>query len=361
MSSVIRLISCNMERDGDREEPDEKFPAAWLEATTMIASLKGHAVLRQEMTHSPAGSRRLRAAEKILGMRGFVSPNNIGNNPTGMFLREDTFQDAEQHQRMFPWRTPPTIVHTRFTVAPEVRLTLGSVHHAYNDPGMRAREVGDITAYVDKLKRREHLILGGDHNESPLPQGEPTPSIDWASPEITDDVHRLHRTVEIPHSLRTRALHRMRHLLPGPHPRLAPRRVSCSYLDQTLLEAGMHDAARYHATNRGNRLCQGPTAGHASNAKGQGGPQRIDRIYLDPWLTTAVINVQVIDISGLSDHHAVVVDLSARGMAKSPRTRAFSISRAEAFGVFVDVTPTEFQEIHEGTHTRWWHSPARSA
>ncbi|WP_405824354.1 endonuclease/exonuclease/phosphatase family protein [Streptomyces sp. NBC_00838] len=320
MSDIIRLISCNLERDGDKDEPGGKLPAVWLEATELLGSERAHGIFRQEMTHSPAGSRRLAAAEEILGMRGFVSPNNVGNHPTGMFLREDTFQHAERIPRNYPWRTPPTIVRTRFAGTPEVQLTLGSVHHAFNDPNLRKIEVGDTTAYVDKTKNDDqHLILGGDHNEPPLPEGERTPPIDWASPEITDTVHRVNRTVEIPHTLRTRTLHRLRGALPGPRRPLAPRRVSCTYVDQALLECGMHDAARYHAAQSGDRQCLGPTAGHAPAAKGQGGPQRIDRIYLDPWLTTAIINVRVINMSGLSDHHAVVVDLSARGMALALR------------------------------------------
>ncbi|MEV0776314.1 endonuclease/exonuclease/phosphatase family protein [Streptomyces sp. NPDC050428] len=319
-SDTVRLISCNLERDGGPEDSGE-LPTVWLEAMTKLASLNPSAILRQEMTHSPAGSRRLRAAEEILKMEGFVSPNNMGRHPTGMFLRPDVFLGAKQVPKMAPWRTPPTIVSTRFAGAPEVELLIGSVHHAFNDRRNRELEVGDATAYVDKVKGGKGLIWGGDFNEAPVPRGEIVKPIDWASPEITDRVHRVHRTVEVPHTLRTRVLHHLRRLRPGPRPRLAPRRVSCTYVDQTLLECGMHDGARYHAAMSGNRQCLGPTAGHAPGAKGQGGPQRIDRLFLDAWLTTAVINVEWIDMSGLSDHHAVLVDLSVRGMAQALRRK----------------------------------------
>lgn len=248
IDDIVRLIIANVERDGGPEESGE-FPAVWLEAMKKLADLKPSAVLRQEMTHSPPGSRRLRAAEEIL----------------------------------------------------------------------RELEVGDATAYADKIKNGKGLIWGGDINEGPVPQGETVKPIDWDSPEITDPRHRVHRTVEIPHTLLTRARHRLRGLLPGRRSHLAPRRVSCSYVDQTLLECGMHDAARYHAANSRNPQCMGPTAGHAPGAKGQGGPRRIDRLYPDPWLATAVTDVRVIDMSGLSDHHAVMVDLSARGMAHALR------------------------------------------
>lgn len=318
-SDTVRLISCNLERDGGPDDESGELPSLWLKATRKLASLKAHGILRQEMTYSPADSSRLRAAEAILGMPGFVSPNHMGRHPTGLFLRPDVFLGAKQIPKMAPWRTPPTIVSTRFAGAPEVELLIGSIHHAFNDRLGRALEVGDATAYADKVKNSKGLIWGGDFNEAPFPQGEVVKAIDWASPEITDSVHRVHRTVEIPHTLRARTLHRLRGVFPGPRRPPAPLRVSCNYVDQTLLECGLHDAARYHAAKSGNRHCLGPTAGHAPSAKGQGGPQRIDRIMLDAWLATAIINVELIDMSGLSDHHAVVVDLSASAMAQALR------------------------------------------
>lgn len=323
----VRIIICNLERDGDRAKESGQLPAVWVKAMEKLAALNPSAVLRQEMTHSPAGSERLHAAEEMLHSRGFVSQNVVGNHPTGLFLRPDTFLDPKQTPRTYPWRTPPTVVTTRFAGAPDVDLVIGSVHHAFNDRRARELEAGDATAYVDKTKGRQHLIWGGDTNEPPLPTGEITRPIDWASPEITDTVHRVHRSVEIPHTLPTRALHRLRTMLPGKHRPLAPRRVSCTYVDKTLLDCGMHDAARYHAARSGNRQCLSPTAGHAPGAKGQGGPQRIDRLYLDRWLATAVIDVRVIDMSGLSDHHAVLVDLCPDMMTRALRREVDPLPR----------------------------------
>lgn len=120
----------------------------------------------------------------------------------------------------------------------------------------------------------------------PVPIGETVPPIDWASKEITDRPHMRHRTNRGPDG----------------------SRVSCTYLDETLLDCGLHDPARYARHELGQEHALDPTAGHA--AEGQGGGQRIDRIYLDPWLIQAVLEVRVLDTTGISDHHGVVVDLS---------------------------------------------------
>ncbi|MDQ1031484.1 hypothetical protein QF035_009066 [Streptomyces umbrinus] len=122
--------------------------------------------------------------------------------------------------------------------------------------------------------------------------------LDWANGDITDQLHMMHRTN------------------PGPD----GTRVSCTYADETLLGAGLHDPARYAAHTLRQPDALVATAGR--DKPGQGGERRIDRIYNDPWLTNAVIAVSVIDTTGISDHHAVKVVYSRAGMAEGLRRNA---------------------------------------
>jgi hypothetical protein len=253
-------------------------------------------ILRQEATYSHLDDhRRLHAAEDLLGMRGFLSPNGSGRNPTALFLRPDAFPEVRRLQQLRYWRTPPTIVVTQLAEVPEVDVVITSWHAAFNSPRGREREAEELSALADKMKNGAAFVGGGDCNEPPLPHGEQVAPIDWSSPAVTDRVHIRHRTNA------------------GP----GGTRVSCTYLDDTLLGCGLHDPARHAGHELGMAGALNPTAGHA--AEGQGGVQRIDRIYLDPWLVQAVLAVRVLDTTGLSDHHAVEVVLSRRKLAEALR------------------------------------------
>ncbi|MFI0219794.1 hypothetical protein [Streptomyces lydicus] len=79
----------------------------------------------------------------------------------------------------------------------------------------------------------------------------------------------------------------------------------------------MHDPARFAARRHGKPEALGATAGH--RAVGQGGGRRIDRGYTDAWTVQAVQDVNVIDMTGLSDHHALEVILSRRALVEALR------------------------------------------
>ncbi|MDQ1043352.1 hypothetical protein [Streptomyces sp. V4I2] len=81
----------------------------------------------------------------------------------------------------------------------------------------------------------------------------------------------------------------------------------------------MHDAARFAALHCGQPHALDPTAGFAPGAAGQGGLCRIDRGYLDGFTVQAVKSVQVLDMTGISDHHMVLIVLSRRKLIQALR------------------------------------------
>jgi exonuclease III len=288
---VITVISLNLQNDGGPDTPAGDFPRRWYDAHNQIlAPRQPDIVLRQEATYSHLDNqRRLHAAEEILGMKGILTPNGAGRNPTALFLRPETFPTHEviydrPGQRQM-WRTPPTVVTTRLAEVPEVDITVASWHAAFNSTIGRQRETDELTTLVDRVKRGTAFLGGGDANEAPVAVGEVTQPIDWTRPEVTDFVHMVHRTKVLPDGSRANA----------------------DYLDRTLLDCNLHDVARYAAHHLQQPGAMEPTAGHAPGAAGQGGLRRIDRIYADAWLAQAVIAVYVLNTPHISDHHAVCV------------------------------------------------------
>jgi hypothetical protein len=293
---VLTIVCLNLERDGGPDESDGGLPQRWLDAHHKILKpLEPDVILRQEATYSHLDdNRRLKAAEEVLGMKGFLSGNGAGRNPTALFVRPETFPVCERmtYNAMF-WRTPPTIVSARFADVPEAELLLMSWHAAFNSPRGREREADEITALVDRMERLGGFIGGGDCNEYPIQDGEIVPAIDWST--VADRAHIHHRT------------------------NLAPdgSRVSCTYLHRALLTSGLQDAARYAAHTLGQPDAIAPTAGHAK--PDQGGPRRIDMVFTDRRIARAVLAVHAVDTTGVSDHDGVVFVLSRRGLAEALR------------------------------------------
>jgi hypothetical protein len=295
---VVRLMTLNLEVDGGEDvrrwlfggKPPERWRAAHEE---IIAPRRPDLLLRQEARRI----RRLRRAERVLGMRGFLGPKGQGHNRTALFLRPETFQFQQRLEQLKVCRCPPTIVMARLREVPDRDIIAASWHARFNGPNGRMHEADEITALADKVKSGTAMIGGGDCNEFPVPVGETVPPIDWSSPDITDLVHVRHRTTKAPDG----------------------SRVGCTYLDETLLGCGLHDPARYAAHTLGQADALNATAGHAPGAAGQGGKARIDRMYLDGWLVQAVLEVNVVDTTGVSDHHGVEVILSRRRTAEGLR------------------------------------------
>ncbi|MET9360425.1 endonuclease/exonuclease/phosphatase family protein [Streptomyces sp. NPDC006632] len=315
---VLRFGFLNLEHDGGPEEEPGVFPDRWVRAHEEILAPRQFDWLgRAELTYSQtqpvpadateeekaaakvaqeAADRRFAASQELLGMRGFRSPTGQGRNPTGMFVRESSFEVVSRHEQLKVWRTPPTNVVLR---RPGIRTPIVTVswHGSFCSPSGREHEAEELSSLVDKVQakygddpdRTWAAFLGaGDCNEYPVPLGETVPEIDWTSAEITDLVHRRHRA-------RKQADGSWR---------------SCTAVDELLLDCGMWDPARYAAHRLGQVDAINATAGHA--ADGQGGGRRIDRGVMDPWTVQAVIEVNVMDTTGVSDHHGVEWIVSQR-------------------------------------------------
>ena len=291
---IIRMVLFNLEVDGGLEQPGSepgRLPERWSTAHhQLLVPLRPHVLMRQEVAPD-----RLKSAAEVLGMRGFPGPQRDENVVTGLFFREDTFGLIKPYALRHRWRIPPACAQVSMDDAPERRLLLTSWHTAFNSPFARRDEADELSALADKVSRGIAFAGGGDCNESPLQGGESLPAIDWSSPEITDPVHKVHRTIVLPDGTR----------------------VSSTGVDQLLRDCRLHDAARHAAHARQQSRALDATAGHA--AVGQGGLSRPDRLYLDGWLIQAVLAVNVVDTSGLSDHHLLEVILSRRVMVQALR------------------------------------------
>lgn len=281
-------MTLNLDVDGGPDVAGRPPEPWWVAHDEILAPRRPDVLLRQEAQHSHRkGNRRLHQAEQVLNMRGFLGPHGPGDNPTALFVRPQIFTVRQHNQHPTPWRIPPTNIIARLS-GTDRDIVMTSWHAAFNLPSARKREAEEIAALADKMKHGLGFLGGGDCNEYPWPQGESIAPIDWSSADVTDHVHMVHRTRKTADGSWT----------------------GCTDLDETLLRCGLHDPARYAAHELHQPGALAPTAGHAPAAAGQGGGQRIDRIYLDPWLIQAVLEVSRVDTSGVSDHHALEVVLS---------------------------------------------------
>jgi len=314
---VVRLVQANIKNDAGPEEEPGVLPLLWHHNyAERLAPLEADWLGLAELTYSQArpdasaevteaAERRWRALQETVGMRGFRAHMGQGRNPTGLLVRESTFVVGPQYHHPKVFRTPPTNVQLTLADAPEVPIVTAEFHSAFCSPVRRAAEAYELSALVDKVKAQHGTDpelpwaacwLFGDANEYPVAVGESVPEIDWST--VTDLVHRRHRALkQADGSWR-----------------------SCTMLDELMLDCNMHDPARFAARRLGQLGALAPTAGFA--AVGQGSGSRIDRGYMDPWTIQAVVGVTVLDMTGVSDHHTLIVDLSHSKLVEALR-RAF--------------------------------------
>ncbi|WP_307527649.1 endonuclease/exonuclease/phosphatase family protein [Streptomyces umbrinus] len=304
-------MNWNFERNGGPSPEPGALPELCRQAYAFLAQLEPDWIGMPELPHvqtgpdtSPeevaAARRRLHATEDILaGMRGFLGGMGEGNNPTGAFVRESTFTIGPQHHHRTGFHTPPTQIPLHLDEVPDAAIHSAVFRNSYCSPPDRLRETFKLTRLVDKVNAHNGRTapwaacwLLGDTNEMPSPHGELVPAIDWSAPEITDDVHRLHRAEQLPDGSWR----------------------SYTNFDDIMLAAGMHDAARW-AAHHGQLNAMAATAGR--KRPDQGGPVRLDRGLMDSFSVQGVEYVCVIDMSGLSDHDLVVIDLSRRKLVEA--------------------------------------------
>ncbi|MFD7065213.1 hypothetical protein [Streptomyces sp. NPDC059906] len=105
---------------------------------------------------------------------------------------------------------------------------------------------------------RKHAAcwLFGDTNSYPVPVGEQVPPIDWST--VTDIVHRRHRAIKQPDGTW----------------------VSCTEVDEIMLDCGMHDPACWAAHRLGQATALAATIGNSGHQKLRngcgGGPVLLD-------------------------------------------------------------------------------------
>ncbi|WP_165956090.1 hypothetical protein [Streptomyces hainanensis] len=299
MERVIRVGTCNFELNGAGDR------SRWERMHQRLRGLKLHLSMRQELIGCGTAGRESELwldSQNALGMRGELGP---GLGATALYWDPQTFTPrrnwANDVGTTTTWALPPTVLSLELA-GTCVPIICASFHHAYHDPAGREAEAHWLTRLADKTttlhggaKITLPFIGSGDTNsypepglvgDVPLPRLDVPPTHDLA---IRDAPHRAHRS---------------RLITPG-----APR-VLDVWPDNILRTAGLQDAARHLATLPGREGDRARFLAPTMDASTTHGPQtRIDRIYLSTALLPAVIDVEVINMRGLSDHHTVVASL----------------------------------------------------
>ncbi|MDW6057860.1 endonuclease/exonuclease/phosphatase family protein [Streptomyces sp. FXJ1.4098] len=264
----------NIEADGGRQGEHRDL------ALDILTALNPDVVLQQEAKHSrERGKRLMHAAERRLGLRGFLSTPNPGVDAdiaTAVYLRPSMFHVAEQRPHAKPFWMHPCHVQAQLGDCP-VPLNFVSAHLCFFDAGRRLEEAGWLTTLA---KPGMVTLVGMDSNSYPKAP-EPTALPNWDT--VADRPHMVQRT----------------YMDADGH------RRSDNRPDAALIEAGYVDLARHAADHLEHKVedVLAPTAGYGKPH--QGGPQRIDRTYAAGGLATALQYVEVIDTDDtreVSDH-----------------------------------------------------------
>jgi hypothetical protein len=277
----------------------------WQRMHDRLASLDLHLLLRQEMWDAQNGGNALAdAAEAVLGMASFIGRECC----TAVYHDPELFTAVGEYPKTGSvWALPPTVCSFQLTgTAPDATpLIVGSYHLNYCSPATRLAEAEWLTKWNDQWVKGDDryvhypALLGGDNNSYPVVGTPGDPALPVLE-EIRDEPHRAHRSYIGADGVR----------------RMDDRP------DDTLRTASLQDVARHLATTAGNTAAVAPTVDACDT---HGPDSRIDRIYASKELLPAVRAVEVIDMKGLSDHHAVVVRLDRDTLTtilNNPITRA---------------------------------------
>lgn len=303
MPEDLVIIGANIEFDGNGDMN------RMLQAHEHLAQHNPSVIFRQECSHTDTHGRPfLHTAAKKLGMEYVLAPTVYSPNRPGLLVDSTVFEPVPGKKNFMPvpftkppasgiWTMPERGKNSR-------QIMMGSYHASYCSVTQRKIDAEELTRFSDKIRDinlsdgstrwGSHVWLQMDANSYRVPEGNPHPNPDPA--EIDDKPHVVHRT-------RWNPVTRM----------WEPD----TYLDQTLLRSGLHDPARYAYHVLGRKKAMDPTAGHM--AQGQGASRGIDRFYLDAWSVQAVKDVEVIDMSDFSDHHAVKVTFDREKLNKALR------------------------------------------
>jgi endonuclease/exonuclease/phosphatase family metal-dependent hydrolase len=294
----INVVTCNFEDNGAGDS------ITWEEMHSRLCSLNPHLLFRQEMWGTEIKGKTLGyIAERALGgMRGWLGEGVC----TALFIDPAVFTPLrEWHERGELWTLPPTALTLRLEAAgaEAIPLVAASFHLNYASPTRRQSEAEALTMFADKQWRtargmvRLPALMGGDRNSYSVPEATPgDPELPRLG-DIQDQRHRVHRS----------------HYIPDGRRRMDIRP------DEILRAAGLTDLARYAAVTQGAPKTVAPTV----NASATHGPAtRIDAIYGSAMFQPAVIGAEVIDMTGLSDHHTVLIRLDSDVLADILRQAA---------------------------------------
>jgi endonuclease/exonuclease/phosphatase family metal-dependent hydrolase len=292
---TFRVVSWNIEHNGiSNSGSDDK----WHLAMDVLATLRPHVLLRQELTRADMfGGRAVWAESARLGghIPFLASATRESANPTGVYVdRELCRPTAFFEHRTLMWH-PTCNPVVRLEGAP-VDLSFGSFHLCSFDPATRAREAKRLALLGGPGKA---AIIGGDANSYAHRPSERVPLPDWS--EIPDRAHFEARTIE-------------RNGI----------RVSDTVPDEILSgDSGEHppvfvELGHYAATALGLKEALDPTA--SLWRTDQGPRQRIDRLYATPQIAQALTGLEVVvtdEVTEASDHAPVVATFSLTALRRA--------------------------------------------
>ncbi|MFC1418747.1 endonuclease/exonuclease/phosphatase family protein [Streptacidiphilus cavernicola] len=278
---IINVISCNFERNGGGDA------ALWKAMHDRLASHRPHLLLRQEVWDaSKDGETLADAADSRLGLRGYIGEGTF----TSVAFDPKVFVSLRGFSAGAISAMPFTCRALQLLEAGEdsLPLTVASIHLNYASVTYRQAESEWATTILDKARpvgpnkvsMKLPGLYGVDANSYPEPRpGEiPLPRAE----EIKDKQHLVHRA-------RRNA---------------AGQWEMDTEPDRIWRVSGVEDVA-WHAMD--NKLGRNHGLAPTTRATTTHGPAaRPDRIYLAEELLPAVVEVEVIDMTGLSDHDAVL-------------------------------------------------------
>ncbi|MFE2865020.1 endonuclease/exonuclease/phosphatase family protein [Embleya sp. NPDC059259] len=285
--ATLDIVSSNFENYGGGD------PAKWLKAHQFYASLRPAVLLQQEVWTALDNDGELAgAAETVLAMTGWVGRGSS----TALYIDPQVFESPrgwDDHG----WQLEPTAraLCLRDTGGETLPIVAVSHHLTYSSVTARAAEGENLTRFLDKAYTTESgatvklpAIFGGDRNSyrTPVPGGPPLPPVET----FTDRVHQTHRS------------------RPGPD----GTRIPDTHTDDVMRAAGAEDAARHIALTQGRMSALAPTV---IPKPSQGPPTAVDGLWVSTLLLPALWDVEVIDMTGLSDHHAVRARFDRKALA----------------------------------------------
>ncbi|SED63225.1 Exonuclease III [Streptomyces sp. 2112.2] len=292
---AFRVVSWNVEHNGTgRDGSDER----WHLAMDVLAALKPHVLLRQELTRADMYGRRAVWAEaaRLGGHSAFLaSATPESANATGVYTDPGLCEPTEFYEHATGMWHPICNPVVRLKGA-QTNLSLASFHLCSFDPDRRVNEARRLTTLG---KPGMAAIIGGDCNSYPHSEDEAAFLPDWD--EVEDRSHFEHRTVDRDGQRVSDT--RPDHILAGTHHGRPP----------VFVELGQYAATRLRQPG-----ALSPTA--SLWRRDQGEMQRIDRIYATPQVTQALTSLEVIvndEIREASDHCPVVATFSLSGVRRA--------------------------------------------